>query len=217
MKLHHEGNTIILRLLIVLIILNIICAYLHIIAFISMLVPSLALLVFVLMFFRSPKRDVNPADYEGYLISPADGRVIRIENIMEKEYFKKEMLMVSIFMSVTNVHLNRIPVSGKVVYQKYHPGKNMVAFHPKSSHLNERNTVVIEDKNGKQYLIRQIAGTIARRIRYYVKEGDVVTMGQELGFIKFGSRVDIFLPVGTELVAKKNQAVKGNKSLIAKI
>jgi phosphatidylserine decarboxylase len=217
MKFHHEGNTILFRLFAILVILNIISAYLHIIAFISLVVPSLALLAFVVMFFRSPKRDVNPADYEGYLLSPADGRVIKIENTMEKEYFKKEMLKISIFMSVTNVHLNRIPVSGKIVYQKYHPGKKMVAFHPKSSHLNERNTVVIEDKNGEQFLLRQIAGTIARRIRYYVKEGDVVTMGQELGFIKFGSRVDIFLPVGTELVVKKNQNVKGNISIIAKI
>jgi len=169
------------------------------------------------MFFRSPKRNVNPADYEGYLISPADGRVIKIENTMEKEYFKKEMLKVSIFMSITNVHLNRIPVSGKVVYQKYHPGKNMVAFNPKSSNFNERNTIVVENKNGKQILLRQIAGTIARRIRYYVKEGDVVTMGQELGFIKFGSRVDIFLPPETELIVKKNQAVKANRTIIAKI
>lgn len=217
MKLHHEGNTIILRLLGALILLNIISASLHIIAFISMIVPSLALMIFVLMFFRSPKRDVNPADYEGYLISPADGRVIKIENTMEKEYFKKEMLKISIFMSVTNVHLNRIPISGKVVYQKYHPGKNMVAFHPKASNFNERNTVVIEDKNGNQILLRQIAGTIARRIRYYVKKGDDVTMGQELGFIKFGSRVDIFLPLGTELEVKKNQTVKANRSLIAKI
>jgi phosphatidylserine decarboxylase len=214
MKFHHEGNTILFRLFAILVILNIISAYLHIIAFISLVVPSLALLAFVVMFFRSPKRDVNPADYEGYLLSPADGRVIKIENTMEKEYFKKEMLKISIFMSVTNVHLNRIPVSGKIVY---HPGKKMVAFHPKSSHLNERNTVVIEDKNGEQFLLRQIAGTIARRIRYYVKEGDVVTMGQELGFIKFGSRVDIFLPVGTELLIKKNQAVKANITLIAKI
>ena len=120
-------------------------------------------------------------------------------------------------MSATNVHLNRVPLSGTVIYQKYHPGKNMLAFHPKSSDLNERNTVVIEDKKGNRYLFRQIAGTIARRIRCYVKQGDVVTMGQELGFIKFGSRVDILLPVGTELVVKKNQAVKANRSVIAKI
>ena len=217
MKFHHEGNTILFRLFVVLVILNIISAYLHIIAFISLVVPSLALLAFVVMFFRSPKRKVKPDDYDGYMLSPADGRVIKIENTMEKEYFKKEMLKISIFMSVTNVHLNRIPVSGTIVYQKYHPGKKMVAFHPKSSHLNERNTVVVEDKNGKQFLLRQIAGTIARRIRYYVKEGDSVIIGQELGFIKFGSRVDIFLPVDTELVVKKNQNVKANISLIAKI
>jgi len=216
MKIHHEGNSTIILLVVVLIILNVVSGFLHIIALVSLLVPSLVLLIFVISFFRNPNRDINPAEYENIIISPADGRVIKIENTFEKEYFKKEMLKLSIFMSATNVHLNRIPVSGKVIYQKYHPGKNMVAFHPKSSHLNERNTVVIEDKKGKQYLFRQIAGTVARRIRYYVKQGDDVIIGQELGFIKFGSRVDIFLPLGTELVVKKNQAVKANKSIIAR-
>ena len=216
MKIHHEGNSTIILLVVVLIILNVVSGFLHIIALFSLLVPSLVLLIFVISFFRNPNRDINPAEYENIIISPADGRVIKIENTFEKEYFKKEMLKLSIFMSATNVHLNRIPVSGKVIYQKYHPGKNMVAFHPKSSHLNERNTVVIEDKKGKQYLFRQIAGTVARRIRYYVKQGDDVIIGQELGFIKFGSRVDIFLPLGTELVVKKNQAVKANKSIIAR-
>lgn len=217
MKIHHEGKTIIIRLLVILIILNVISGFLHIIALLSFLLPSLALMIFVISFFRNPNRDINPTEYENLIISPADGRVIKIENSVEDEYFKKEMLKISIFMSATNVHMNRIPLSGTVIYQKYHPGKNMLAFHPKSSDLNERNTVVIEDKKGNQYLFRQIAGTIARRIRCYVKQGDVVTMGQELGFIKFGSRVDIFLPVGTELVVKKNQAVKANRSVIAKI
>ena len=217
MKIHHEGKTTIIRLLVFLIILNVISGFLHIIALLSLLLPSVALMIFVISFFRNPDRDIDPAKYENLLISPADGRVIKIENTFEDEYFKKEMLKISIFMSATNVHLNRVSVSGKIVYQKYQPGKNMVAFHPKSSHLNERNTVVIEDKNGKQFLFRQIAGTVARRIRCYVKKGDVVTIGQELGFIKFGSRVDIFLPVGTELVVKKNQPVKANQSLIAKI
>jgi phosphatidylserine decarboxylase len=178
---------------------------------------SLALLIFIISFFRHPKREIEPAEFENLLLSPADGRVIKIEQTVEKEYFKKEMIKLSIFMSATNVHLNRIPISGKVVYQKYHPGKKMVAFHPKSSHLNERNTVVIEHKNGKKYLFRQIAGSVARRIKYYVKEGDVVTIGHELGFIKFGSRVDMFLPIETEVVVKKNQAVKANISVIAKI
>jgi len=207
----------IVRLLVILIILNVISGFLHIIALLTLLFPSLALLIFVISFFRNPNRDINPTEYENLIISPADGRVIKIENTVEDEYFKKEMLKISIFMSATNVHLNRVPLSGTVIYQKYHPGKNMLAFHPKSSDLNERNTVVIEDKKGNRYLFRQIAGTIARRIRCYVKQGDVVTMGQELGFIKFGSRVDILLPVGTELVVKKNQAVKANRSVIAKI
>jgi phosphatidylserine decarboxylase len=217
MTIHHEGKTIIVRLLVILIILNVISGFLHIIALFSLLLPSLALMIFVISFFRNPDREIDPSKYDNLLISPADGRVIKIENTLEDEYFKTEMLKISIFMSATNVHLNRVAVSGKIVYQKYHPGKNMVAFHPKSSHLNERNTVVIEDKNGKQILLRQIAGTFARRIRCYVKKGDIVTIGQELGFIKFGSRVDIFLPVGTELVVKKNQAVKANQTLIAKI
>lgn len=217
MTIHHEGKTIIIRLFIILVILNVISGLLHIIALFSLLLPSLAVLIFVISFFRNPKRDINPADYENLLISPADGRIIKIENTVEDEYFKKEMLKISIFMSATNVHLNRVSLSGTVAYQKYHPGKKMLAFHPKSSDLNERNTVVIEDKKGNQYLFRQIAGTVARRIVYYLKQGDVVTMGQELGFIKFGSRVDIFLPVGTELLIKKNQAVKANITLIAKI
>lgn len=217
MKIHHEGKTIIIRLFVILLLLNIVSAYWNIFALMSLLLPSLALMIFVISFFRNPNRDVNPDENENILLSPADGRVIKIEKSIEDEYFKKEMLKISIFMSATNVHLNRVAVSGTVVYQKYHPGKNMVAFHPKSSDLNERNTVVIEDKNGNQYLFRQIAGTVARRIRCYVKQGDVVTIGQELGFIKFGSRVDIFLPVETEIVIKKNKAVKANRSIIAKI
>ena len=217
MKIHHEGNTIITWVFILLVILNFVFWLIHPIALFSLLLPSLAFLIFVISFFRSPNRDIDPKEYENVMLSPADGRIIKIENTVEKEYFKKEMLKVSIFMSATNVHLNRVPLTGTVVYQKYHPGKKMVAFHPKSSHLNERNTVVIEDKNGKQYLFRQIAGTVARRIRYYVKEGDKVSVGQEMGFIKFGSRVDIFLPLDTELEIKKNQAVKGNRSVIAKL
>lgn len=217
MTIHHEGKTIIIRLLIILVVLNVVSGFLHYIALMSLLLPSLALMIFVISFFRNPDRDIDPANFENVIISPADGRVIKIEKTIEDEYFKKEMLKISIFMSATNVHLNRVAVSGTVAYQKYHPGKNMVAFHPKSSDLNERNTVVIEAKNGKQYLFRQIAGTVARRIRFYVKKGDAVTIGQELGFIKFGSRVDIFLPVDTEIAVKKNQAVKANRSIIAKI
>jgi phosphatidylserine decarboxylase len=153
----------------------------------------------------------------GLIYAPADGKVVVIEETIENEYFKDLRLQVSIFMSPFNMHSNRYPVSGIIKYVGYHPGHYMVAWHPKSSELNERSTIVIQTKEGKEILIRQIAGALARRIVTYAKVNQEVKQGDELGFIKFGSRVDIFLPLGTEIEIPILQQVKANKSIIAKI
>ena len=153
----------------------------------------------------------------GLIYAPADGKVVVIEETLENEYFKDMRLQISIFMSPFNMHSNIYPVSGRIKYVSYHPGQNMVAWHPKSSELNERSTIVIETKDGTEILIRQIAGAVARRIVTYAKENQDVMQGDELGFIKFGSRVDVFLPVGTEVEIPILQQVKANKSIIAKI
>ena len=176
---------------------------------------SFLLYIFLLFFFRLPTRslDTDP----GLIYAPADGKVVVIEETMENEYFKDMRLQVSIFMSPFNMHSNRYPVSGKVEYVCYHPGQNMVAWHPKSSELNERSTIVVKTNAGTEIMIRQIAGAVARRIVTYAKENTDVHQGDELGFIKFGSRVDIFLPLGTEIEIPILQQVKANKSIIAKI
>ncbi|MFZ2338980.1 MAG: phosphatidylserine decarboxylase family protein [Bacteroidales bacterium] len=176
---------------------------------------SLSLYVFLLFFFRLPARHLQPDP--GLIYAPADGKVVVIEETMENEYFKDQRLQISIFMSPFNMHSNRYPVSGSVKLVNYHHGKYMVAWHPKSSELNERSSVVIETENGTEILVRQIAGAVARRIVTYAKPGQKVTQGGELGFIKFGSRVDVFLPVGTEVEVPILQQVKANKSIIAKI
>jgi phosphatidylserine decarboxylase len=181
----------------------------------AFLILSLLFYLFILLFFRLPVRHLDP-DY-GLVYSPADGKVVVIEETEEAEYFRDTRLQVSIFMSPFNVHSNRYPVSGKVKFVNHNPGRNMVAWHPKSSELNERSTIVIETPDGKEILIRQIAGAVARRIVTYSKAGQEVRQGDELGFIKFGSRVDIFLPVGTEVEIPILQQVKANKSIIAKI
>ncbi len=168
----------------------------------------------VLSFFRMPRREFP--DHDEYVVfSPADGTVVDIAEVEEREYFDGVRIKVSIFMSATNVHVNRYPVSGKVVYCKYHPGRFLVAWHEKSSHLNEHNTVVVRTDAGIDILVRQIAGAVARRIVSYAQEGlDVNAMG-ELGFIKFGSRVDLFFPVGTRICVKLNEKVRGGISRLA--
>jgi phosphatidylserine decarboxylase len=176
---------------------------------------SLMLYIFLLFFFRLPARVLEPDP--GLIYAPADGKVVVIEETLENEYFKDMRLQISIFMSPFNMHSNRYPVSGLIKYVGYHPGKNMVAWHPKSSELNERSTIVIETQNGTEILIRQIAGAVARRIVTYSKVNQDVMQGSELGFIKFGSRVDVFLPIGTEVEIPILQQVKANKSIIAKI
>jgi phosphatidylserine decarboxylase len=164
------------------------------------------MLYLVVQFFRIPKRTFSFTDSD--ILCPADGKVVVIEEVEETEYFKDRRIQVSIFMSPLNVHANYFPISGLVKYVKYHKGLFLVAWHPKSSTDNERSTVVVQHSSGQEVLFRQIAGAVARRICYYTKEGQMAETGQEFGFIKFGSRVDVFLPLGTKLDVKIDQDVK---------
>ncbi|MFZ9074822.1 MAG: phosphatidylserine decarboxylase family protein [Flavobacteriaceae bacterium] len=170
-------------------------------------------LILVLQFFRNPKRE-TPININ-HLIAPVDGKVVIIQEVYEKEYFKDQRLQVSIFMSPLNVHVTRYAMSGTVQFSKYHPGKYLVAWHPKSSELNERTTIVLKNEVFGEILYRQIAGAVARRIVNYAKVGDEVTQGEDAGFIKFGSRVDLFLPLGTPLEIALNETVKGGVQTIA--
>jgi phosphatidylserine decarboxylase len=216
--IHKEGYKILayglIALLILNIIVNIVWADLGLVRW-AFFICSFMMYIFLLFFFRLPIRYFEPDP--GLIYAPADGKVVVIEETMENEYFKDLRLQVSIFMSPFNMHSNRYPVSGTVQYVCHHEGKYMVAWHPKSSELNERSTVVIKTNEGTEVMIRQIAGAVARRIVTYAKEKADVLQGDELGFIKFGSRVDIFLPVGTEVEVPILQQVKANKSIIAKI
>ncbi len=166
-----------------------------------------------LQFFRLPKRSNGAQTNE--LVAPCDGKVVVIEEVEEPEYFKDKRIQVSIFMSPINVHANWTPVGGEVTYVKYHPGKFLVAWHPKSSTDNERTTVVVKANNGKEVLFRQIAGAVARRICYYVKPGQTLSQGEEFGFIKFGSRVDLYFPMGTDIRCKIGDVTIGNETVIA--
>ncbi len=218
MSIHKEGYKILVIGFLILLLINvIICILVNDLMLIKWIlgIGSLILYMFLLFFFRLPARHLEPDP--GLIYAPADGKVVVIEETEEKEYFKDMRLQVSIFMSAFNMHSNRYPVSGHIKYVEYHPGHNMVAWHPKSSELNERSTIVIETIKGTEILIRQIAGAVARRIVTYAKENQDVRQGDELGFIKFGSRVDIFLPLGTEIEIPILQQVKANKSIIAKI
>ncbi len=178
-------------------------------------VLSFALFITVLQFFRNPSRVFTNGD--NLVICPADGKVVVIEETEEGEYFKDRRLQVSIFMSPINVHINRNPISGVVKFFKYHPGKYLAAWNPKSSTENERTTTVVEHKNGTPILFRQIAGALARRIVWYVKEGDEVVQTEQFGFIKFGSRVDIFLPIGTDVKLVLGEVVKGGVTVLAEL
>jgi len=177
---------------------------------------SASLLIFyiiILQFFRNPKRNTQVNDH--HIMAPVDGKVVVIEEVFEKEYFKDKRLQVSIFMSPLNVHVTRYPISGKVNFSKYHPGKFLVAWHPKSSEENERTTIVIENPAIGEILYRQIAGALAKRIVNYAKPSEQVTQGSDAGFIKFGSRVDLFLPLNAEIKVKLNDKVKGGEQIIA--
>jgi phosphatidylserine decarboxylase len=175
---------------------------------------TIPIFLLVVWFFRNPERPVIADDTAVYC--PADGKVVVIEKTREKEYFNDERWQISVFMSPLNVHVNRYPVSGLVTYFKYHAGKYLVAWHPKSSELNERATVVIKSADGRELLVRQIAGAVARRIVSNAEAGINVKQGDELGFIKFGSRVDIFLPLDANIKVTLNQKVKGNVDVIAR-
>ena len=173
----------------------------------------LGFVIIVLQFFRNPKRDTVLNEHQ--IIAPVDGKVVVIEEVEEPEYFKDKRLQVSIFMSPINVHVTRYGLSGIVKYSKYHPGKYLVAWHPKSSTENERTTIVIENKTVGEILYRQIAGALAKRIVNYANEGDKVIQGTDAGFIKFGSRVDLYLPLGTKLKVKLGDKVKGGVQIVA--
>ncbi len=179
----------------------------------SIQIATVVLLIIILQFFRNPKR--NFILDENQILSPVDGKVVVIEEVYESEYFKEKRIQVSIFMSPINVHVTRYGLSGIVKFSKYHPGKFLVAWHPKASEENERTTIVIENKTFGEVLYRQIAGALARRIVNYAKEGMQVVQGEDAGFIKFGSRVDVFLPLGTPINVVLNQKAIGGKTIIA--
>ncbi len=214
---HKEGFKIIINIFLLCVAIALLAEYWidHFWIQKSVQILSVVILVLVLQFFRNPERVTSLN--EKHILSPVDGKVVIVEEVYEKEYFKDQRMQVSIFMSPLNVHVTRYAISGSVVFSKYHPGKYIVAWHPKSSELNERTTVVIENKSVGQILYRQIAGAVARRIVNYAKEGDQAVQGADAGFIKFGSRVDLFLPLGTKINVLKDQIVKGGVDCIAEV
>tara|TARA_B100000795_G_scaffold34154_1_gene22528 strand:- start:28586 stop:29236 length:651 start_codon:yes stop_codon:yes gene_type:complete len=214
---HKEGYKIILITLVLAIAMSLAADYFIINNYLrsTFMLLAIVMLVLVLQFFRNPKRTFNLN--EDHVVSPVDGKVVVIEEVFEKEFFNEKRLQVSVFMSPINVHVTRYPVAGEVVFSKYHPGKFLVAWHPKSSEENERTTVVVNSKKFGNILHRQIAGALARRIVNYAKQGQQVTQASDSGFIKFGSRVDVFLPIGTKLEVGLNDVVKGGSSVIASI
>jgi phosphatidylserine decarboxylase len=217
LRIHPEGRKILLQTVLILGLLNIAIFYWveNVWAENIVLIISLILYLLVLQFFRNPKRytEIN----HQHVIAPADGKVVAIEEIEEPEFFKKKMIQISIFMSPLNVHVNRYPISGIIKYAKYHPGAFLVAWHPKSSTLNERTTVVTESPGGHQIMYKQIAGALARRIIMYPKKGDKVLQGKDSGFIKFGSRVDVVLPVDANILVKVGDRPKGGEHVLAEL
>jgi phosphatidylserine decarboxylase len=212
---HKEGHKIIIITLVI-----IVGCFLLVDSFINItwlrtivMIALLVFLILILQFFRNPKRNTHLNDNQ--VISPVDGKVVVIEEVFEKEYFNEKRLQVSVFMSPLNVHVTRYPIGGNVVFSKYHPGKYLVAWHPKASEENERTTVVVENKTYGKVLHRQIAGALAKRIVNYAKVDDKAIQGGESGFIKFGSRVDLFLPLDTKIKVELNQKVRGGESVIA--
>jgi phosphatidylserine decarboxylase len=218
MTIHREGRTLLFWLLIALAVVNYLIYYFMPDAELlanTVLLGSVIFYLIILQFFRNPI--ITLPNEDGVVFAPADGKVVVIEETMEDEYLKEKRIQVSIFMSPINVHINRSPVKGVVEYFKYHPGKYLVAWHPKSSTENERTTMVIKDQNGTKILVRQIAGALARRIKWYVSAGSELAQGGEFGFIKFGSRVDMFLPLGTEILVSLDQKTKGARTPIARL
>ena len=207
--IHREGRNFLIIAFIILATLNIMFFSVYLI------LASALLFCFFLSFFRSPVRKIT--ECENIIYAPADGKVVVIEETTEEEYLNKKCLQVSIFMSIWNVHINWIPISGKINYFKYHKGKYLVAYHPKSSAENERTSIAIKTDAGIEILIRQIAGFVARRVKTYISENEEVKQGQQMGFIKFGSRVDTFIPKDAKIKVKINQQVRGNKTIIAEL
>lgn len=220
MKLHKEGYSVILVFLLIISLL--LGVFHYIIPFESygkyvLITLDIAALIFwalVISFFRYPVFEVSKN--KKYILSPADGKIVVIENVQETEYLNEKRIQVSIFMSPLNTHMNRYPISGKICYQKYHKGKYLVAWDPKSSTDNERNTIVIQNENFS-LLVRQIAGAVARRIRWYGKVNENVVQGNQLGFIKFGSRLDLFIPINANIKVNLEQEVRAGKTVIAEI
>ena len=212
---HKEGHKIIFITFVVSAIAIFIADYFIEIKWLKLVIQLvfLAFLILILQFFRNPKRHTKINDK--HVLSPVDGKVVVIEEVFEKEVYNDKRIQVSIFMSPINVHVTRYPVSGKIVYSKYHPGKYLVAWHPKSSEENERTSVVIENNTFGKVLYRQIAGALAKRIVNYAKFGETAQQGADSGFIKFGSRVDVFLPLNAKINVKLNQNVRGGETIIA--
>ena len=212
---HKEGHKIILLSFITVVIIVLLLDYFSVEYKSYIQIFLIIQLIIVLQFFRNPKRVTNVGDKN--IVSPVDGKVVVIEEVFEPEYFKEKRIQVSIFMSPINVHVTRYPIGGQVTYSKYHPGKYLVAWHPKSSTENERTSIVIKNENCGEILYRQIAGALAKRIINYAKESTYVNQGDDAGFIKFGSRVDLFLPLDTKINVSLNQKVKGAEDIIAKV
>ena len=212
---HKEGHKIILLFLSITIIDILIVEYFFENSTLKIFIQiiSLLILILILQFFRNPKRNTVISDDK--ILSPVDGKVVIIKKVFEKEYFKDERLQISVFMSPINVHVTRYPSSGEIVFSKYHPGDYLVAWHPKSSEKNERTTIVLKTKTFGEILYRQIAGALARRIVNYAKVGANAIQGEDAGFIKFGSRVDLFLPLDSKVKVKLNQKVIGGETVIS--
>jgi len=216
MKVHKEGYLIIAIVFLLLFAINLVgYSFFNSIGLYILLLPSILFFAFILRFFRVPNRKFDLK--ENSIYSPADGTIVAIEEVVENEFLNTKCIQVSVFMSVWNVHINWFPYSGVVKYFKYHPGNYYLAWHPKSSTHNERTSVVVERKDGLQVLMRQIAGAVARRIVCYAKEGNSVAQCDQLGFIKFGSRVDLFLPLDADIKVKLNQKVTGTQTVIAEV
>jgi phosphatidylserine decarboxylase len=216
MTIHKEGYTSIALCVLLIFVVNALIQFYypdaHVLKWLVYIL-SFALFIIILQFFRSPHFPISVD--EKNVLCPADGKVVVIEETDETEFLKDRRIQISVFMSPINVHVNRNPIAGVVKYFRYHPGKYLVAWHPKSSTENERTTIVIENSKGIPVLFRQIAGAMARRIVWYVKEGDKVEQGQQFGFIKFGSRVDIFLPLGTKINVALGEVVQGGRTVLA--
>lgn len=218
MTIHKEGRTLLFVLLIIFTALNYAVSYFfpaNILLQNIVIGASVVFYLVILQFFRHPHKTIEVN--ENHIIAPADGKVVVIEEAEETEYLNEKRRQVSIFMSPINVHVNRMPIAGVIKYFKYHPGKYLVAWHPKSSTENERTTVVAENKAGVQILFRQIAGALARRIKWYVDENHELEQGQEFGFIKFGSRVDLYLPLDAKITVNIGDKTVGGKTVIAEL